>query len=528
MAYVLKIADIDPIRFNLLCERFRRPECISPPDFDIDFCMNRREDVIEYVRNAYGRDHVANIITFGIFGAKMVIRDLCRVYDIPYEEAERVAKMIPDDLGITTENAIAKSAKLRNEQQRNLLVGKILEEAKILEGMVMNTGTHICGIIIADRPTQDLGPVTMQDNVLCMQYAKEAVEKLGLLKMDFLGLKTLTVIGLTERNIRRAPGLENFSVSKVGLENEDTFALMRTGDTTGVFQFESGGIQRWCRKFGLTSVDDISALSALYRPGPMEWLSEYVAEKKDPTKIRYIYSLLESVCRSTNGILVYQEQVTEAARIIAGYSLGGADTLRRAMGKKGSCHERSEGYFRQGCGRAQWDPEKKTEEISSVMEKCAGYGFNKSDSDAYAVIGYYIAYLKTHCPVEFMAALLSCDSGNADKIRGLIAEATRIGISVMGPDINQSGQAFTPYVERNDGYILFGLSAIKGFDNVAVKNIPSERDQNDPYVDFMDFLKRVDVRVVNKRVQEVLILTGAFDLFGHDRKHLMEYLPTAM
>ncbi|MDR1890995.1 MAG: DNA polymerase III subunit alpha [Puniceicoccales bacterium] len=529
MAYVLKITDIDPIRFNLLFERFLNPERISPPDFDIDFCMNRREDVIEYVRNVYGRDHVANIITFGTFGAKMVIRDLCRVYDIPYEEADRVAKMVPDDLGITIENAIAKSAELRNEQHRNPLVGKILEEGKILEGMVRNTGTHACGIIIADRPTQDLVPVTIQDNVLCTQYAKEAVEELGLLKMDFLGLKTLTVIDLAERNIRRRPGLENFSVSNVGLEDEDTFALMRTGDTTGVFQFESGGIQRWCRQFGFTSVDDISALSALYRPGPMEWLSEYVAGKKDPTKIKYVHPLLENVCRSTNGILVYQEQVMEAARIIAGYSLGGADILRRAMGKKKvDVMNAQRDVFVKGAAAHNGIPKKKAEEIFSVLEKFAGYGFNKSHSDAYAVIGYYTAYLKAHFPVEFMAALLSCDSGNADKIRDLIAEATRMGISVMGPDINKSGEAFTPYVEGNDGYILFGLSAIKGLGDVAAKNILSERDQNGPYVDFMDFMKRVDVRVVNKRVQEVLILTGAFDVFGNDRKHLMEYLPTAM
>jgi DNA polymerase-3 subunit alpha len=529
MAYVLRITDIDPIRFNLLFERFLNPERISPPDFDIDFCMNRREDVIEYVRNVYGRDHVANIITFGTFGAKMVIRDLCRVYDIPYEEADRIAKMVPDDLGITIENAIAKSAELRNERQRNAIIGKILDEGRILEGMVRNTGTHACGIIIADRPTQDLIPVTIQDNVLCTQYAKEAVEELGLLKMDFLGLKTLTVIDAAERNIRRRPGLENFSVSHVGLDDEDTFVLMRTGETTGVFQFESSGIQRWCRQFGFTSVDDISALSALYRPGPMEWLPEYVAGKKDPTKIKYVHPLLENVCRSTNGILVYQEQVMEAARVIAGYSLSGADILRRAMGKKKvDVMNAQRDIFIKGAAAHNGIPKKKAEEIFSVLEKFAGYGFNKSHSDAYAVIGYYTAYLKAHFPVEFMAALLSCDSGNADKIKDLIGETTRMGIPILGPDVNKSREAFTPYVEENDGYILFGLSAVKGLGDVAAKNILSERDQNGPYVNFMDFMKRIDVRVVNKRVLEVLILTGAFDVFGHDRKHLMEYLPAAM
>jgi DNA polymerase-3 subunit alpha len=529
MAYVLQITDIDPIRFNLLFERFLNPERISPPDFDIDFCMRRREDVIEYVRNVYGRDHVANIITFGTFGAKMVIRDLCRVHDVPYEEANKLAKMVPDDLGITVENAISKSAELRSEQQRNPLIRKILDEGKILEGMVRNTGTHACGIIISDQSIRELVPVTIQDNVLCTQYAKDAVEELGLLKMDFLGLTTLTIIDIAEANIRRRGGLENFSVAGAGLDDEATFALMRSGETSGVFQFDSAGIQRWCRQFGFSCIDDISALSALYRPGPMEWLPEYVAGKKDPAKIKYAHPLLENVCRSTYGILVYQEQVMEAARVIAGYSLGGADILRRAMGKKKvDVMNAQRDVFIRGAAEHNGIPKKKAEEIFSILEKFAGYGFNKSHSDAYALIGYYTAYLKAHFPVEFMAAMLSCCSGNADKIRDLIAEATRMGISIFGPDINKSGEEFTPHMEGNSGYILFGLSAIKGVGDVAAKNILSVREKDGPYENFMHFMHRVDPRIVNKRVLEVLILTGAFDSFGHDRKHLMEYLPAAM
>jgi DNA polymerase-3 subunit alpha len=529
MAYVLKITDIDPIRFNLLFERFLNPERVSPPDFDIDFCMRRREEVIEYVRNVYGRDHVANIMTFGTFGAKMVIRDLCRVYDIPYEDANRIAKMVPDDLGITVENAIVKSAELRNEQRRDPLIRKILSEGQILEGMVRNTGTHACGIIISDRPTQDLVPVTIQDNALCTQYAKEAVEELGLLKMDFLGLKTLTVIDGAERNIRRREGLFEFSVSGISLDDEATFALMRSGETTGVFQFESAGIQRWCKQFGFNSIDDISALSALYRPGPMEWLPEYVAGKKDPTKIKYAHPLLENVCRSTYGILVFQEQVMEAARVVAGYSLGGADILRRAMGKKKvDVMNAQRDVFVTGAAKHNGIPKKKAEEIFSILEKFAGYGFNKSHSDAYAVIGYYTAYLKAHFPVEFVAAMLSCDSGNAEKIRTIIAEATRMGISIFGPDVNGSGEGFTPCMEGDSGYILFGLAAIKGVGDIAAGNIIDERGRNGRYRDFGDFINRVDPRIVNRRVLEVLILTGSFDNFGCDRKHLMEYLPTAM
>lgn len=529
MAYLLNITDIDPIRFNLLFERFLNPERVSPPDFDIDFCMRRREDVIEYVREKYGRDHVANIITFGTFGAKMAIRDLCRVYDIPYEEANRLAKMVPDDLGITIDGALEKSAELRSEQQRNPLIWKILNEGKIIEGMVRNTGTHACGIIISDQPTQDLVPVTIQDNSLCTQYPKEAVEQLGLLKMDFLGLKTLTVIDIAEQYIQQRPGMVDFKVSKLGLDDEETFALMSTGETTGVFQFESGGMQRWCRQFGFSSVDEISALSALYRPGPMEWLPEYVAGKKDPTKIKYAHPLLENVCRSTYGILVYQEQVMEAARVIAGYSLGGADILRRAMGKKKvDVMNAQREVFVKGALQYNGIGQKKAEEIFSVLEKFAGYGFNKSHSDAYAVIGYYTAYLKAHFPVEFIAALLSCDSNNADKIRDLLAEAARMNISVFGPDINQSGEEFTPHIANDNGYILFGLSAIKGVGEIAAKNILSERNANGPFTDFINFLNRVDNRIVNKRVLESLILTGAFDTFNYDRKHLIEYLPTAM
>jgi DNA polymerase-3 subunit alpha len=437
--------------------------------------------------------------------------------------------MVPDDLGITIGGALAKSAELRNESGRNALLGKILEEGKILEGMVRNTGTHACGIIISDQPTQNLVPVTTQDNALCTQYAKDSVEELGLLKMDFLGLKTLTVIDVAERSIRNRKGLETFSVSAIPLDDGATFDLMRSGETTGVFQFESAGIQRWCRQFGFSSVDDISALSALYRPGPMELLPEYVAGKNDPAKIKYAHPLLENICRSTYGILVYQEQVMEAARVIAGYSLAGADILRRAMGKKKvEVMNEQRAVFIRGAAECNGIPRKKAEEIFSLLEKFAGYGFNKSHSDAYAVIGYHTAYLKAHFPIEFMAALLSCDSGNAEKIRSLIAEATRMGIPVVGPDINKSGEEFTPHISGDLGYILFGLAAIKGVGDSAAGNILSERGRNGPFMDFMDFINRVDPRLVNKRVLEALILTGAFDNFDCDRKHLVEYLPSAM
>lgn len=529
LAYLLEITDIDPIRFGLLFERFLNPERVSPPDFDIDFCMNRRGDVIDYVRSKYGKDHVANIITFGTLGAKMVLRDVCRVYDVPYEEANRLAKLVPDDLHVTLSEALAKSSELRTEKENHPLISKIIDESQVLEGMVRNIGTHACGIIISDQPTDELVPVTVQEGALTTQYAKEAVEELGLLKMDFLGLKTLTVIDLAEHSIRRRERFKDFDISNIPLDDQATFDLMNSGETIGVFQFESAGIQRWCRQFGFSSIEEISALSALYRPGPMEWLPEYVAGKKDPTKIRYVHPLLEDVCKSTFGIIVYQEQVMMAARVIAGYSLGQADILRRAMGKKKvDVMNAQREVFIKGAWEHNKIPEKKAEEIFSVLEKFAGYGFNKSHADAYAVIGYRTAYLKAHFPVEFMAALMSCDLGNADKIEVFINEAARMGIPVLGPDINESLCGFTPHVSGADKCIRFGLSAIKGVGDVAAANIISEREKRGSFKNFIEFSQAIDPRVVNKRVFESLILSGAFDSFGVDRQYLLNSLPNIL
>lgn len=529
LAYLLEITDIDPIRFGLLFERFLNPERVSPPDFDIDFCMNRRSDVIDYVRSKYGKDHVANIITFGTLGAKMVLRDVCRVYDVPYEEANRLAKLVPDDLHVTLSDALARSPELRMEQENHPLIAKIISECLVLEGMVRNIGTHACGIIISDKPADELIPVTLQEGALTTQYAKEAVEELGLLKMDFLGLKTLTVIDLAERSIRRRKGYENFDISKIPLDDKATFDLMNSGETIGVFQFESAGIQRWCRQFGFSSIEEISALSALYRPGPMEWIPEYVAGKKDPTKIKYPHPLLKDVCKSTFGIIVYQEQVMMAARVIAGYSLGQADILRRAMGKKKvEVMNAQREVFINGAWEHNKISRKKAEEIFSVLEKFAGYGFNKSHADAYAVIGYRTAYLKAHFPVEFMAALMSCDLGNAEKIELFINEAARMNISVLGPDVNQSFSEFTPYVSDTESYIRFGLSAIKGVGDIAAANIISEREKHGNFKNFIKFSQSIDTRIVNKRVFESLILSGAFDSFKIDRQHLIDSLPNIL
>ena len=334
VAYVLLITDIDPLRFGLLFERMLNLERVSPPDFDIDFCMRRREDVVSFVRDKYGADSVANIITYGTFGAKMVIRDMARVNDVPFAEADKLAKMIPDELNISLDASIQKSKELREEIERNPVARKIVEQGRVIEGMVRNTGKHACGIIIGDQPIHNLVPVTLQEGDLTTQYAKGPAEDLGLLKMDFLGLKTLTVISDAETSVKRLEGMRDFDIEKITLEDSKTYELLNQGKTVGVFQLESSGMQSLCKQIGLSVFEEIIALVALYRPGPMQFIPQFIRGKKDAKTIEVPHPLLRELVSETYGVMVYQEQVMEAARIIAGYTLGGADILRRAMGKK--------------------------------------------------------------------------------------------------------------------------------------------------------------------------------------------------
>ncbi|MFA5257597.1 MAG: DNA polymerase III subunit alpha [Opitutales bacterium] len=530
VAYILRITDIDPIRFGLLFERFLNPERVSPPDFDIDFCMRRRDEVVEYVRNKYGHDCVANIITFGTFGAKAVVRDMARVLDLPFSESNRLAKMIPDDLHITLDDAVKKSSELAAEVLTNKVAQEIVEKGRVLEGMVRNTGKHACGIIIGDRPLVEFVPMTMQEGALTTQYPKEPVEALGLLKMDFLGLKNLTVIADAERMVRETadPG---FDISKVGYEDQNTFDLLNSGRTVGVFQLESGGMQSLCRQFRISSIDEIIALIALYRPGPMDLIPDYIRGKNDPKTVKYPHPLLEDVCRETYGIMVYQEQVMEAARRIAGYTLGGADILRRAMGKKKlEVMNAEREKFVKGAAETNKIHPKKAEEIFALLEKFAGYGFNKSHSAAYAILSYRTAYLKANYPVQYMAALLGCELGNADKLKGFIEEAVAMGVNVAGPDVNRSDESFTPSPGQDGeaGTILFGLAAIKGVGEGAAKAIRDERKAGGRFKDFYDFSKRVDGKSVNRRVMENLVKTGGFDRMGQDRGTLLAGLDMVM
>jgi len=527
VAYLCGITDVDPIRFRLLFERFLNPERVSPPDFDIDFCMRRRDEVIAYVRQKYGADCVANIITFGTFGAKMVLRDIARVLDLPFAEADRLAKMVPDDLNITLDDALAKSTELAHEEAHNPTAKRIIELGKVIEGMVRNSGTHAAGVIIADRPLVTLVPLTKQDDQLTTQYSKDPVEKLGLLKMDFLGLKTLTVIHDAIENIRRTAN-PSFQLDTEDFDDPRTYELLNEARTVGVFQLESGGMQALCRQFRITNIDEITALIALYRPGPMQFIPDYIRGKQDPSTITYPHPLLEDICAETYGILVYQEQVMEAAKIVAGYTLGGADMLRRAMGKKlpeEMAKQRS--IFVDGAAKTHGIPAAKAVEIFALLEKFAAYGFNKSHSAAYAVISYQTAYLKANYPVQFMAAVLSSELGNSDKVAHFIDECANLGLPVLGPDINSSRETFTPVAAKDSadsGSIRFGLGAIKGVGDSASRRILEERDENGPFKDFRDFILRVDTKACNRRVLEHLIRTGAFDALGEERGHLLASL----
>lgn len=534
-AYVLKITDIDPFRFGLLFERMLNLERVSPPDFDVDFCMRRRDDVVNYVREKYGHDRVANIITFGTFGAKMIVRDLARINDLSFAEGDRIAKMVPDDLNISLDQAVEKSAELRAEIRSNKIAANIIEQGRVIEGMVRNTGKHACGVIIADQPLTNLIPVTLQEGALTTQYPKDPSEALGLLKMDFLGLKTVTVIADAQDNVRRVRKLPDFDIEKVSLEDPATFKLLREARTVGVFQLESGGMQALCRQLEVADIDEIVALIALYRPGPMQFIPQYIRGKKDPSTIQIPHPLLKELVEETYGVLVYQEQVMEAARIIAGYTLGGADVLRRAMGKKKKEEmEAQKEIFVKGAASTNNLPRAKAEEIFGILEKFAEYGFNKSHSAAYAMLSYRTAYLKANYPAEFMAAVLSAELGNADKVSHFVEEAESMGIKVLGPDINESRESFTPVPGpasgdiAENGCIRFGLAAIKGVGDAAAAAILKERDAQGPFRDFRDFASRVDGRTANRRVMECLIKTGAFDAAAVDRRHLLDSLESIM
>ena len=526
VAYALGVTDIDPLQNELLFERFLNPERISLPDIDIDFCMNRRGEVINYVTQKYGREQVAQIITFGTMACKAAIKDSGRAMDVPFAEVERIVKMVPPTLNITIGKALEDSPPLAAAYQNEPQTKELIDTAKKLEGLVRNAGVHAAGVVISPQPLIDLVPLhrTKNDEIVTA-YDMKAVEKLGLLKMDFLGLTTLTIIDDALRLIEQTRG-EPLNMGTLVLDDQVTYEkVFHTGLTSGVFQFESHGMRDVLRRYKPTSVEDLTALNALYRPGPIQggMIDDFIDRKWGRKKIEYELPELEAVLKETLGVIVYQEQVMQIANRLAGYSLGEADLLRRAMGKKNADEmaKQRERFVKGAIERGF--PEKKIVKIFDLMEQFAGYGFNKSHSAAYALLAYQTAYLKTHYPVEFMAALLTSVSGSTDDVVKYINECREMGIPVEPPEINVSDATFTPHGEA----IRFGLSAVKNVGHNAIESIVIARKEVGPFKSLYQFCEKVDLRLLNKRVIESLIKAGALDPLGR-RAQLMAVVDAAM
>jgi DNA polymerase-3 subunit alpha len=530
VTYLLEISNVDPIRYGLLFERFLNPERVNPPDIDIDFADDRRADVIEYVREKYGRDSVAQIITFGTMGAKSVVRDVGRVMGLSYGECDRLAKMIPFDLKLDSEDkkkfdesllrkAIHSISEFKEAYSTEEVTRELIDTALILEDITRNASVHAAGVVIGDQPLVNLLPLKQDESgTLVTQYAMNPVGELGLLKMDFLGLKTLTVIRNTCEMVKRTHGIE-VPIDHLPLDDQKTYDLLNRAETLGVFQLESGGMRDLCRKFQISSVEHITALVALYRPGPMELIPEFIKRRHGEIEIKYEHPLLEPIARETYGILIYQEQVMQAAQLLAGFTLGSADLLRRAMGKK-KLEEmaKQRAIFVKGCKEKNQIPEKKANEIFDLLEKFAGYGFNKSHAAAYAIVAYQTAYLKANYPVEFFCAMMTNDMADTAKLSQYINEARAFGIEVLGPDVNESLVHFAP--ARDGKAIRFGLAAIKGVGEVAVESILKARNERGKFTSLSDLCERADGRTVNRKTLEALIKTGACDGFGQTRATL--------
>lgn len=527
VAYAIEITDIDPIEYGLIFERFLNPERISMPDFDIDFDYERRQEVIDYVSDKYGQDHVSQIITFGTMSARMVIRDVARVLDLSYAEADKLAKMIPNELHITIAKAIEQNKELGDIYEGNAEIHNLLDIAMALEGLPRQASTHACGIIIAREPVVNYVPLYARDDIISTQYIMTTLEELGLLKMDFLGLRTLTVIRETIELVRENKKIDvNFDKE---MNDSKVYKLWQDGDSIGIFQFESQGMTNFMKELKPDCLEDIIAGVSLYRPGPMDQIPRYIANKKDSEHAIYTHPSLEPILKVTYGCMVYQEQVMQIVRDLAGYSLGRADLVRRAMGKKkldvmakerenfvhGKLDENGNIEIA-GCVRNGID-EKSADKIFDEMSEFAKYAFNKSHAACYAVIAYRTAYLKTYYPAEFMAAMLNSFIGNLDKVPIYIDECKKKNISILKPDINESITKFT----AKDMSIRFGLGSIKNVGIAAVDSIVRERNENGEYKDFADFCERIYGESVNKKCIESLIKAGAFDNLGKTRKTLI-------
>ena len=518
VAYVMEITDVDPLQNELLFERFLNPERVSMPDIDIDFCMNRRGEVIEYVKRKYGADQVAQIITFNTMAAKAAIKDVGRALDMPYGEVDRIAKMIPLTIGITIEQALKDSPSLAGAYEGDARVKEVIDAALRLEGLIRGAGVHAAGVVIAPQPLTELVPVTRtKDEAVVTAYDMKAVEKMGLLKMDFLGLTTLTVIDDCLKLIKQNRG-ETVEMATVPLDDEKTYEqVFHRALTSGVFQFESGGMRDVLRRYKPTTVEDLTALNALYRPGPIQggMIDDFIERKWGRRAVEYLLPELEPLLRETLGVIVYQEQVMQISNVVAGYSLGDADLLRRAMGKKDAAEmDKQRERFMSGAA-ANKHPKETAGKLFDLMAQFAGYGFNKSHSAAYALLAYHTAWLKTHYPVEFMAALLTSETSKPENVVKYISECREINIPVVPPNVQVSYANFTPIGDA----IGFGLAAIKNVGHNAIESIITARaalqaEGKTGFASLWEFCEKVDLRLMNKRVIESLVKAGAMDAFG--------------
>ena len=524
VAYCIGITNIDPIKYSLLFERFLNPERVSMPDIDIDFDDVNRQRVIDYVVDKYGKTQVAQIITFGTMAAKSSIKDVSRVMDLNLSIANDLVKMVPDQVGTTLTKAFAENQELdmiRRDEAPDNLRGHILRLATQLEGSVRNTGIHAAGVIIApDDITKYIPVSTSKDSdLLITQFDGKVIESAGMLKMDFLGLKTLTIIVDAINLIDKNHGVK-IDIDEIPIDDLKTYELYQRGDTIGTFQFESEGMRMYLKDLKPTNIEDLIAMNALYRPGPMQFIPNFINRKHGREVVEYPHELLIPILDYSQGIMVYQEQIMQTAQILAGYSLGGADLLRRAMGKKDMkkmAQERDK--FTEGAKKLHGIVAKKANEVFDVMEKFAAYGFNRSHSAAYSLVAYQTGYLKAHYPAEYMAAVLTNNMGDIKKVTFFIEEARKQNVAVLGPDVNESILKFNV---NKQGQIRFGMAAVKGAGEAAVEEIVQERDQNGPYQDIFDFSRRVNLRAVNKKTFESMAQAGAFDSF--ERYHRRQFL----
>ena len=529
VTYLLEIGNVDPLRYGLLFERFLNPERVSPPDIDIDFADDRRAEVIRYVRDKYGRDAVAQIITFGTMGAKSVIRDVGRIMGLAVGDADRLAKMITD-VKWGLKDALQKNAEFKQAYDEEEVTRELIDTALLLEDQTRSVGVHAAGVVIGAQPLVNLLPLKQDDEGdIVTQYAMGPVGDLGLLKMDFLGLKTLTVIRNTAEMVRKSTGLQ-LDLDNLPLDDTKTYDLLNNAQTLGVFQLESGGMRDLCKKFKIDSIEHITALISLYRPGPMDLIPDFIKRRHGEQEIVYPHLLLEPIARETYGILIYQEQVMQATQILAGYTLGGADLLRRAMGKK-KLEEMvlQRETFVKGCADTNGIPAPKANEVFDLLEKFAGYGFNKSHAAAYAIVAYQTAWLKTNYPVEFLSAMMTNDQGDTAKLSQYIAEAKTLGIETLGPDINASGLHFAPAAaEEGRRVIRFGLAAIKGVGEAAVEALLAARFLGGTFINLEDLCGRVETKAINRKALESLIKAGACDSVGPNRATVFHQIDGSM